>query len=80
MVRAKSGAAAVRVVFSSQRGRDIRASWAAHDGAGLGVLKAAARQLILGGQGELDLGLQPAGQGGDPLLITLAWGFTGCCR
>ena len=75
-VRTASGATAVQIVHSSHRGsRDIEHIGSAHDEAGLEVLKAAARQRLSAGQGELDLGLEvtgPArrGAGGGPLPIT----------
>jgi hypothetical protein len=70
-VRTASGATAVQVVYSSRRGsRDIQHIGSAHDEAELEVLQAAARQLVAGGQGELDLGLGPSVQGGGPLPIT----------
>ena len=75
-VRTSSGATAVQVVWSFHRGsRDIEHIGSAHDGAELELLKAAARQRIAAGQGELDLGLEltgPArwGSGGGPLPIT----------
>ena len=68
-VKTKSGATAVQIVWSSQRGsREIEHLGSAHDGAGLETLKAAARQRIAAGQAELDLGLEPAA--GGPLPIT----------
>ena len=67
-VKTTSGAIAVQVVWSSRRGsREIEHLGSAHDEAELEALKAAARQRIAAGQGELDLGL-PAG--GGPLQIT----------
>ena len=69
-VKTKSGATAVQVVWSSQRGsRSIEHIGSAHDEAELEALKAAARQKIAAGQLELDLGLQSAGPGG-PLPVT----------
>jgi hypothetical protein len=54
-----SGATAVQIVRSSRRGsRDIEHIGSAHDGAGVELLKAAARQRLYAGQGELDLGLE----------------------
>ena len=44
----------------------------AHDKAGLEPLKAAAQQQIAAGQGDLELGLEPAG--GGPLTITSSGG------
>src|ERR1700727_3767271 len=68
-VKTKSGATAVQVVWSSQRGsRKIEHLGSAHDEAELEMLKAAGRQRIAAGQAELDLGLEPAG--GGPLPIT----------
>ena len=74
-VRTASGATAVQIVHSSRRGsRDIEHLGSAHDEAGVEVLKAAARQRLAGGQGELDLGLESTavggGAGGGPLPIT----------
>src|ERR1700727_2847507 len=68
-VKTKSGATAVQVVWSSQRGsRKIEHLGSAHDEAELEMLKAAGRQRIAAGQAELSLGLSPAG--GGPLPIT----------
>ena len=75
-VKTASGATAVQIVYSSRRGsRDIEHIGSAHDDVELELLKAAARQRMAGGQGELDLGLEatgPArrGRGGGPLPIT----------
>jgi hypothetical protein len=70
-VKTASGATAVQIVYSTRRGsRDIKHIGSARDDAGLELLKAAARQQLAAGQGELDLGLEPAGQGGGPLPIT----------
>jgi DDE family transposase len=77
-VKTTSGATAVQIVHSSRRGsRDIEHLGSAHDEVELELLKAAARQRLAGGQGELDLGLEvtePArrGAGGGPLPITSA--------
>jgi hypothetical protein len=69
-VKTKSGATAVQVVWSSQRGsRSIEHTGSAHDEAELGALKAAARQRVAAGQLELDLRLA-AGPAG-PLPVTL---------
>jgi len=74
-VKTASGATAVQIVYSSRRGsRDIEHIGSAHDDVELELLKAAARQRVAAGQGELDLGLdaEPAeamGRGG-PLAIT----------
>jgi hypothetical protein len=60
-VKTKSGATAVQIVWSSQRGsRETEHLGSAHDDAGLETLKAAARQRIAAGQAELDLGLETA--------------------
>src|SRR5437762_2998679 len=71
-VKTASGARAVQIVHSSRRGsRDIEHIGSAHDDAELELLKAVARQRLVGGQDELDLGLQsaePTGRG--PLPIT----------
>jgi hypothetical protein len=73
-VQTASGATAVQIVYSSQRGsRDIEHTGSAHDDADLEVLKAAARQRLAAGQDELDLGLAGTGRsgsGGGPLPIT----------
>jgi DDE family transposase len=75
-VKTTSGATAVQIVHSSRRGsRDIEHIGSAHDDVELELLKAAARQRLAAGQGELDLGLEatePArrGAGGGPLPIT----------
>jgi hypothetical protein len=75
-VKTGSGATAVQIVHSSRRGsRDIEHLGSAHDDAEVELLKAAARQRLAAGQGELDLGLEatdPArrGRGGGPLPIT----------
>jgi len=70
-VKTASGATAVQIVYSMRRGsRDIKHIGSAHDDAELELLKAAARQQLAAGQGELDLGLEPAGQGSGPLPIT----------
>jgi Transposase DDE domain len=74
-VKTTSGATAVQIVHSSRRGsRDIEHLGSAHDEVELELLKAAARQRLAAGQGELDLGLEvtePArrGAGGGPLPI-----------
>jgi Transposase DDE domain len=69
-VKTASGATAVQIVYSSHRGsRDIEHIGSAHDDAELELLKAAARQRLAAGQGELDLGLDTGAAGG-PLPIT----------
>jgi hypothetical protein len=60
----------VQIVYSSRRGsRDIEHLGSARDEVELELLKAAARQRLAAGQGELDLGLD-AGAAGGPLPIT----------
>jgi hypothetical protein len=69
-VRTSSGATAVQIVYSSRRrSRQIQHLGSAHSGAEVELLKAAARQWLAAGQGELDLGLDAAAPGG-PLPIT----------
>jgi hypothetical protein len=69
-VKTASGATAVQIVHSTRRGsRDIEHVGSAHDDAELEALKAAARQRLAAGQGELDFGLAVAGPSG-PLPIT----------
>ena len=61
-VKTASGATAVQVVWSSRRGsRDIEQIGSAHDEAELEALKAAARQRLAGGQGELAWAWRPPG-------------------
>ena len=63
-VKTASGATAVQIVYSSRRGsREIEHIGSAHDDAELELLKAAARQRLAAGQGELDLGLDAGGAG-----------------
>lgn len=70
-VKTASGATAVQIVHSSRRGsRDIEHIGSAHDDAEVAVLKAAARQRMAAGQGELDLGLADNPDVGGPLEIT----------
>jgi hypothetical protein len=60
-VKTSSGATAVQIVHSSRRGsRDIEHIGSAHDEEELATLKAAAQQRLVAGQGEFDLGLDPA--------------------
>ena len=69
-VKTSSGATAVQIVYSSHRGsRQIEHLGSAHSGAEVELLKAAARQRLAAGQGELDLGLAVGALGG-PLPIT----------
>jgi hypothetical protein len=71
-VKTSSGATAVQIVYSSRRGsREIEHLGSAHSDAEVELPKAAARQRLAAGQGELDLGLQPDTRaGGGPLPIT----------
>ena len=60
----------MQIVYSSRRGaREIEHLGSAHSGAEVELLKAAARQRLAAGQGELDLGLDAAAPG-EPLPIT----------
>jgi hypothetical protein len=60
----------VQIVYSSHRGsREIEHLGSARSGAEVELLKAAARQRLAAGQGELDLGLAVGAPGG-PLPIT----------
>jgi hypothetical protein len=69
-VKTASGATAVQIVHSSRRGsRDIEHIGSAHNEQELELLKAAARQRLAVGQGELDLRLDTGADGG-PLPIT----------
>jgi Transposase DDE domain len=69
-VRTSSGATAVQIVYSSHRGsRQIEHLGSAHTAAEVELLKAAARQKLAAGQGELELGLDTGAPGG-PLPIT----------
>jgi hypothetical protein len=69
-VKTSPGATAVQIVYSSHRGsREIEHLGPAHDGAQVELLKAAARQRLAAGQGELELGLAVGAPGG-PLPIT----------
>lgn len=70
-VKTASGARAVQIVHSSRKGsRDIEHIGSAHDDVELELLKAAARQRLAVGQGELDLGLDAPPEAGGPLPIT----------
>jgi hypothetical protein len=69
-VKTASGAIAVQIVYSSRRGsRSIEHLGSAHDDGELEALKAAARQRLVAGQGELDLGLAAGTSPGGPLEI-----------
>ncbi len=70
-VKTASGARAVQIVYSNRGGkRRIEHIGSAHDDVQLEVLKTVARQRMLAGQGELDLGLQPPPEAGGPLPVT----------
>jgi hypothetical protein len=70
-VKTASGAVAVQIVYSSRRGsRTIEHLGSAHDEAELEALKAAARQWLAAGQGELGLGLPAGTSPGGPLEIS----------
>jgi hypothetical protein len=70
-VKTASGAIAVQIVYSSQRGsRTIEHLGSAHDDGELEALKAAARQRLAAGQGELNLVLPAGTSPGGPLEIT----------
>jgi hypothetical protein len=72
-VKTASGARAVQIVHSSRRGsRDIEHIGSAHEDIELELLKTVARQRLVAGQGELDLGLNPAAEAGGPLPIIAA--------
>ena len=69
-MKTASGAVAVQIVWSSRRGsRSIEHLGSAHDDGELEALKAAARQRLAAGQGELDLGLALGASPGGPLEI-----------
>ena len=66
-VKTASGTIAVQIVYSSRRdSRSIEHLGSAHDG---GALKAAARQRLAAGQGELDLGPPAGASPGGPLEL-----------
>ena len=71
-VKTASGATAVQIVYSMRRGsRRMEHVGSAHTEAELELLKAAARQKLAAGQGELDLGLpRLSPERGGPLPIT----------
>ena len=70
-VKTASGKTAVQIVWSSTKGsRRIEHLGSAATDAEVELLKAAGRQKLLGGQGELDLGIQPPPAAGGPLHIT----------
>jgi hypothetical protein len=74
-VKTSSGATAVQIVHSSRRGsRDIEHLGSVHTAAEVELLKAAGRQKLAAGQGELDLGLQTATPGGPLPIISSVMG------
>jgi Transposase DDE domain len=74
-VKTSSGATAVQIVHSSHRGsRDIEHLGSAHTPAEVELLKAAARQKLAAGQGELDLGLATGAPGGPLPIISSQMG------
>jgi hypothetical protein len=74
-VKTSSGATAVQIVHSSHRGsRDIEHLGSAHTAAEVELLKAAARQKLAAGQGELDLGLETGAPGGPLPVISSRMG------
>jgi hypothetical protein len=74
-VKTSSGATAVQIVHSSRRGsRDIEHLGSAHAAAEVELLKAAARQKLAAGQGELDLGLETGAPGGPLPVISSRMG------
>jgi Transposase DDE domain len=75
-VKTSSGATAVQIVHSSHRGsRDIEHLGSAHTPAEVELLKAAARQKLAAGQGELDLGLATGAPGGPLPIISSQMGY-----
>ena len=59
-VKTSPGATTVQIVYSSRCGsREIDHLGSAHSDAEVELPKAAARQRLAAGQGELDLGLRP---------------------
>jgi hypothetical protein len=75
-VKTASGATAVQIVYSSRRGsREIEHIGSAHDDVELELLRAAARQRLAAGQGELDLGLDAGAAGG---LLPITASRMGC--
>ena len=75
-VKTASGATAVQIVHSNRRGsRKIEHLGSAHDDAELEALKAAARQRLAAGQGELDLGLEATAAAGPLPIVGTQLGF-----
>src|SRR4051812_49621861 len=69
-VKTSSGATAVQIVYSFSKGsRQIEHLGSAHDDAGVELLKAAARQRLAAGQGELDLGLSSTSPSGAAVAV-----------
>ncbi len=70
-VKTASGKTAVQIVWSSTGGsRQIEHLGSAGSEAEVELLKAAGRQKLLAGQGELDLGIHTPPEAGGPLHIT----------
>jgi Transposase DDE domain len=70
-VKTASGASAVQIVYSNRGGkRRIEHIGSAHDDVQLELLKTVARQRMLAGQGEFDLGLDTPPEAGGPLPVT----------
>jgi hypothetical protein len=81
-VKTASGATAVQIVHSNHFGkRDIEHIGSAHSDAEVELLKAVARQRMLAGQGELDLGLGDKPTDPKPRIVAsragLLWGAIG---
>jgi hypothetical protein len=75
-VKTSSGATAVQIVHASRRGsRGIEHLGSAHDEQELEALKAAARQRLAAGQGELELGLDSAAASGPLPILGTRLGF-----
>jgi hypothetical protein len=82
-VRTASGATAVQIVYSNRRGsRTMKHVGSAHDEAELEALKAAARQRLAAGQGELDLGLDVVSPAGPLEIVSSRMGhlWDALCR
>ncbi len=78
-VKTASGATAVQIVHSNHYGkRDIEHIGSAHSDAEVELLKAVARQRMLAGQGEFDLGLNRSSADPKPRIVAsragLLWG------
>ena len=82
-VRTASGATAVQIVYSNRRGsRTMEHVGSAHDEAELEALKAAARQRLAAGQGELDLGMEVVSPAGPLEIVSSRMGplWDALCR